>query len=164
MFRGAKAAVLAFLLAEAVFAQQQSAKAPATSPVLDVEGLGQGAVPLDGPWQFHAGDNPGWASPSFDDSGWEPIQVAGSWGGQSHPGYTGYAWYRRHVQIHTVGGSQSKYALLMPPVDDAYEVYWNGKPIGRFGKLPPRPRWHYSSLIRSFDVSSLESGTIAVRV
>ncbi len=164
MFRGAKAAVLAFLLAGAVFAQQQSAKAPATSPVLAVEGLGQGAVPLDGPWQFHAGDNPEWASPSFDDSGWEPIQVAGSWGSQSHPGYTGYAWYRRHVQIHTVGGSQSKYALLMPPVDDAYEVYWNGKLIGRSGKLPPRPRWYYSSLIRSFDVSSPESGTIAVRV
>jgi hypothetical protein len=158
-----------FLLAVSLFAQQREvpvSQAPgkATTPVLAVEGLGQGAVFLDGPWQFHTGDNPEWASPSFDDSGWESMQVNGPWGSQDHPGYTGYAWYRRHVQIDTLAGSQTKYALLMPPVDDVYEVFWNGKPIGQLGKFPPRPRWYYSRLLRSFPVPSRESGTIAIRV
>jgi phosphoserine phosphatase RsbU/P len=167
MLRGAKTAVLAFLLVGAVFAEQPAtphSAAPIASPVLMVQGLGQGAVALDGPWEFHTGDNPAWASPSFDDSAWGAIQVTAPWGSQNHPGYTGYAWYRRHVQIHTVGGSQSRFALLMPPVDDAYEVYWNGKLIGRFGKLPPRPQWYYSRFILSFPAPATESGTIAIRV
>jgi hypothetical protein len=68
------------------------------------------------------------------------------------------------VQIDTVSGSQAKYALLMPPVDDAYEVFWNGKSIGRVGKFAPRARWYYTPFIRSFPVPSAESGTIAIRV
>jgi Stage II sporulation protein E (SpoIIE) len=169
MLLQAKIAACSFLLAASLFAQQKEvpvsqASGKATNPVLAVEGLGQGAIPLDGPWQFHTGDNPEWAFPSIDDSGWESVQVNGPWGSQDHPGYTGYAWYRRHVQIHTIVGSQTKYALLMPPVEDAYEVFWNGKQIGQFGKFPPRPRWYYSIFPRSFPVPSAESGTIAIRV
>lgn len=169
MLLQSKIAACTFLLAASLFAQQKEVPASqltskAPTPVLAVEGLGQGAIPLDGAWQFHTGDNPAWASPSFDDSGWESIQVNGPWGGQSHPGYTGYAWYRRHLQITTVAGSQTKYALLMPPVDDAYEIFWNGKSIGQFGKFPPRPRWYYSTFPRSFPVPSAQSGTIAIRV
>ncbi|MGC1871480.1 MAG: SpoIIE family protein phosphatase [Acidobacteriaceae bacterium] len=169
MLLPAKIAACAFLLAASHFAQPKEVPAPQSSakaapPVLTVAGLGQGAISLDGPWQFHTGDNPEWASPSFDDSRWESIQVNGPWGSQDHPGYTGYAWYRRHVQINTLAGSKTKYALLMPPVDDAYEVFWNGKSIGQFGQFPPRPRWYYSRFIRSFPVPSAESGTISVRV
>ncbi|MHB1937996.1 MAG: PP2C family protein-serine/threonine phosphatase [Acidobacteriaceae bacterium] len=164
MLLRAKLAALAFLVAGALFAQQQAATPRATSPVLTVEGLGQGAIPIDGTWKFHIGDNPAWASPSFDDSGWEPIKVTSSWGSQDHSGYTGYAWYRRQVQIHTVGSQKTDYALLMPPVDDAYEIYWNGTRIGRYGRVPPQPRWYYSSLIRSFAVPATQSGTIAIRV
>ncbi|HET9099250.1 MAG TPA: hypothetical protein VFN62_02585, partial [Acidobacteriaceae bacterium] len=115
---------------------------PSSAPVLVLEGLGTSAIPLDGAWQFHTGDNLEWASPSFNDSAWEPMQLDGTWGSQGHPGYTGYAWYRRHVQVHPVARGPLKYALLMPPVDDAYEVFWNGKSIGQFGKFPPRPRWY----------------------
>ncbi|HTU49796.1 MAG TPA: SpoIIE family protein phosphatase [Acidobacteriaceae bacterium] len=169
MLLPAKIAACTFLLAASLFAQPKEVPAPQSSAkaapaVLTVEGLGQGAIPLDGPWQFHTGDNPEWASPSFDDSTWEAMQLNGPWGSQSHPGYTGYAWYRRHVQIHTIAGSQTKYALLMPPVDDAYEIFWNGKPIGQFGKFPPRPRWYYSTFPQTFPVPSAQSGTIAIRV
>jgi hypothetical protein len=169
MLLRSKIAACSFLLAMSLLAQQKAAPAPqstthAATPVLAVQGLGQGAIPLDGTWQFHTGDNPEWASPLFDDSRWESIQVNGPWGSQDHPGYTGYAWYRRHVQINTLAGSKTKYALLMPPVDDAYEVFWNGKSIGQFGQFPPRPRWYYSTFPSSFPVPSAESGTIAIRV
>jgi hypothetical protein len=169
MLLPAKIAAWSFLLAASLLAQQQITPQPqpnvaTPTPVLTVEGMGQGAVALDGPWQFRTGDNPEWASPSFDDSAWEPIQITGSWGSQSHPGYTGYAWYRRHLEIHAIGGAHPNYALLMPPVDDAYEVFWNGKLIGHSGKFPPRPRWYYTPFIRSFAVPATESGTIAVRV
>ncbi|MES2221769.1 MAG: hypothetical protein V4587_12485, partial [Acidobacteriota bacterium] len=158
-----------FLLAASLSAQQKAVPTPqtttpASAPVLAVEGLGPGAIALDGAWQFHAGDHPAWSSPTYDDSGWESMQLDGPWGSQGHPGYTGYAWYRRHVQIHAVGGSQTKYALLMPPVDDVYEIFWNGKPIGQLGRFPPRPRWYYSTFPVTFQLPSATSGTIAIRV
>ena len=69
---------------------------------------------------------------------WEPITASDSWGNQGHSGYTGFAWYRRHLEINLAPGANTPYALLIPPVDDAYEVYWNGKLIGSYGKLPPQ--------------------------
>jgi hypothetical protein len=33
----------------------------------------------------------------------------------------------------------SDLALLMPPIDDVWEVYWNGARIGQLGKMLPDP-------------------------
>jgi hypothetical protein len=151
---------LIFFLALSVHAQQP---VPRPQSALVIQGLGQGQVKLNGFWQFHTGDDPRWASPTLDDSTWEPITASESWGSQDHPGYTGFAWYRRHLVIGVASGANT-YALLIPPVDDAYEVYWNGKLIGGYGKLPPSPHWYYTSFSRAFGVPLTGSGTIAMRV
>jgi hypothetical protein len=150
-----------FFLALALHAQQQ---APKPQSALVVQGLGQGEVKLNGFWQFHTGDDPHWASPSLDDSAWDPITASDSWGSQGHPDHTGFAWYRRHLRIGSAPGANTTYALLIPWVDDAYEVYWNGRLIGRYGKLPPGPRWYYTPVARTFAVPLTGSGTIAMRV
>jgi len=75
-----------------------AAPPPAPSPLV-IEGLGKPVVPLDGTWQFHIGDDPSWASPNLDDSQWESIQTDKPWGAQGHFNYTGYAWYRRHIDF-----------------------------------------------------------------
>ncbi len=80
-----------------------ASSAPGTPPaVLTIEGLGKGVAPLDGPWQFHLGDDPAWARPGIDDAtghnGWEQLTADAPWGTQGHPGYTGYAWYRRATE------------------------------------------------------------------
>jgi hypothetical protein len=31
---------------------------------LVIDDLGKGLAPMDGPWQFHLGDNPAWADPA----------------------------------------------------------------------------------------------------
>ena len=161
MLRRANLAGLIFLIAVSLFAQRPS---PAAVPILRIQNLGPGAVELAGPWQFHLGDDVRWASSSFDDSTWEHISVQSSWGSQNYPAYTGFAWYRRHLQIDPVAAGKSTYALLIPQVDDAYEIYWNGVPIGRYGTLPPHPRWYYSPLFRTFAVPVATSGTLAIRV
>ena len=99
---------------------------------------GPGSVTIEGKWQFHLGDDLGWSSPSLDDSNWEQLDGDHEWGDQTHPGYTGFAWYRKHIQI---GGRGGKLAVLIPPVDDAYEVYWNGQKLGASGKFPPHAWW-----------------------
>ena len=42
---------------------------------------------LDGLWRFHTGDNPAWASPSFDDSKWSLLRSDKSWSSQGYKGY-----------------------------------------------------------------------------
>jgi len=109
---------------------------------------------LDGAWRFHIGDDPQWANADADDSGWEtmdlsapasshdgdvglPNYVAG-WMAHGHPGYQGYAWYRRTV---TVPAGNRVWDVLGPTaVDHGYELYWNGVRLGGLGRLGASPR------------------------
>lgn len=142
-----------------------SAATPSGAPApLVVQGLGEATVPLNGVWQFHTGDDLSWASPTLDDSKWEGIQADKPWGEQTHFGYTGYAWYRRHIDFVPVAGAAPDLAILLPPVDDAYELYWNGHQVGHFGKLPPDPIWYYQTPAHSFGLGSTRSGVLAIRV
>jgi hypothetical protein len=151
------------LLPLLVFFPANTAKAVSTAPLV-VEGLGNAAVPLDGTWQFHLGDDPSWASPSLDDSGWESISVDKPWGAQQHFNYTGYAWYRRHINFVPVAGANTQLALTLPVVDSVYTLYWNGREIGAQGKMPPRPVWPYVVADPSFPLGNPGSGVLAIRV
>jgi Stage II sporulation protein E (SpoIIE) len=139
-----------------------AAGAPATP--FNVEGLGKGVITLDGNWQFHLGDDPFWASPTLDDSAWEPIAVDRPWGAQTHFGYTGYAWYRRHLDLASLPEGVSDLALLMPPIDDVYEVYWNGARIGQLGKMPPDPIAYRGQPAKIIGLTAPKSGVLAFRV
>ena len=131
---------------------------------LVIEGLGHGKADLDGPWQFHIGDNPAWAQLSFDDSGWETLSPDAPWGAQGHPSYAGVAWYRRHLKIVPAPNTDGRLRILIPNAEDAYEIYWNGSLIGQYGKLPPHPVWFYSVFPRSFLLNGDTSGVLAIRV
>jgi hypothetical protein len=61
-------------------------------------------------------------------------------GAQSHPSYTGFAWYRERVEIDNANGAGTKkLAVLIPRVQDAYEIFWNGQKLATYGRLPPMP-------------------------
>src|SRR5438270_3247354 len=104
---------------------------------------------LDGTWCWHAGDNIQWAAASFDDAAWSPLQVPGPL-----PPARQY-WIRLQVQT----GTMSDPGLLLGPLAYAYDVYWDGQRIGRFGDLSRgtwfTPRWQTfrlpRPLIRSCD-------------
>ncbi len=112
------------------------ARTPAREPSLVVNGLGRGTVALDGPWQFQIGDNIAWADPAFDDSSWEQIDVSKPWGDQGHWAYAGHAWYRRHIEIKDESSGAVDVALYIPIAFCTYEVYWNGRLIGRTDPMP----------------------------
>ncbi len=131
---------------------------------LVINGLGKGVAPLDGPWQFHLGDDPAWAAPGYDDSHWEQLTANKTWGAQSHPSYTGFAWYRRTIQITPAPGADANVALLIPYIDDAYELYWNGVKVGQYGKLPPHPVFYEGIPNQTYGLGPIRSGVLAVRV
>jgi hypothetical protein len=144
----------------------QGQDASAVPPPLALQGLGQATLPLGGAWQFHLGDDLRWASPAFDDSQWQPIQVGRPWEGQGHPGYTGFAWYRRHLVLPPNGPKDLNLALFLPSVDSACEVYWNGVLVGSQGKVPPHPVWNspFNQSAGVFQLGSAQSGVLAIRV
>ena len=146
-----------------------STASPASAPtVLTIEGLGKGVAPLDGPWQFHLGDDPAWAAPGVDDTtghnGWEQITAEGPWGTQGHANYTGFAWYRRQINITTAPGTPPNVALLIPGIDDVYELYWNGVSVGHLGSFPPRLDWFVALAPQTYNLGQAGTGVLAVRV
>ncbi len=136
--------------------------------MLQVDGLGKGTAPLDGPWQFHVGDNPAWALAQTNDAtgndDWEQISPDKTWGAQGHPAYTGFAWYRKHIHLAPAIGADRDFALLIRHVDDAYEIYWNGVLVGHNGTLPPHPFFYFSEPAQTFGLGPVRDGVLALRV
>jgi hypothetical protein len=126
---------------------------------------GTGSVAISGLWQFHTSDDMGWANPAYDDSKWEQLRGDDTWGTQTHPGHTGFAWYRKGIHIT---GANKSLSILMAPVDDAYELYWNGQKIGSYGSLPPHGQWwgngHSVVFPIPVDAAGNADGVLAIRV
>lgn len=89
----------------------------------------------EGPWQplwrkpdirFRRGDAPGWAAPGFDDSDWERID------GREMPSRDGVYWVRWRMPAH--GPSTPLRDGLLLKVVASYELYWDGRLIGRNGR------------------------------
>ena len=150
-----------------VHAMQANSESKATAPIV-IEGLGKGTFTLNGPWQFHPGDNPAWASPTFNSSDWEQLSADQPWGKQGHAHLTGFAWYRCSIALNPSPGTLQNFSLLVPKMHDSYEIYWNGSLIGRNGKLPPHPVWYISQPMQTFDLGHVlgqaQRGVLAVRV
>ena len=105
-----------FLLAASLFAQQKEVPAPqstakAATPVLAVKGSDRGRSLSMVLGSFAPATIPnGRLHPSMTPAGSRCSSMAHGVA-RVILRYTGYAWYRRHVQIHTLAGSQTKYAL-----------------------------------------------------
>jgi hypothetical protein len=91
---------------------------------------------------------PLWASPSFDDSAWDTVDltpktvafdpIGGNpgyvpgWTTRGYPAVSGYGWYRIRVRVETQPGEGL--AVDGPSdVDDAYQLFANGTLLGSFG-------------------------------
>ncbi|RUT79141.1 beta galactosidase jelly roll domain-containing protein [Ancylomarina longa] len=116
-------------------------------------------------WKFSIGDRQEWASPKFDDSGWDRIEVPSAWENQGFYGYNGYAWYRNSFTRPSVVKGKSVY-LQLGNIDDVDEVFFNGKIIGKSGNFPPHYTTAYNSNRLYYVPTKLiqDRNTIAVRV
>jgi diguanylate cyclase len=157
------AIVLFAFAAHWVHATQSGTKSAAAAPLI-IEALGEGTSTLNGPWQFHPGDDPAWASPTFDSSDWKQLSADQPWGRQGHANLTGFAWYRCSVALNfalnRAPGVPQELSLLVPSIRDSYEIYWNGLLIGHNGKLPPHPVWYISQPAQTFELGHVEPGHV----
>jgi diguanylate cyclase (GGDEF)-like protein len=119
--------------------------AQAGAPVIQqqeftLQGLRQG-ISLAGEWRFRPGDDPAWAAPDYDDSGWAGMQVPGRWPAAGFPASGQMAWYRLEVQLDAAAREEldllHQLGVRLGKVLSAYEIYAGGQLLGGAGRLPP---------------------------
>ena len=135
-------------------------------PDLTLETLEKGIF-LTGPWKYHPGDDMEWASPSFDDTEWEPIDTTLSFlKGMRGNEREGIGWFRLHLSIPDERLWRMPLALNVVFQTGASEIYLDGQLIYKFGTVGTRegeeePYWERNPQGISF--SGKTDHLIAVR-
>ena len=114
-------------------------------------------VRLNGDWKFSVGDSADWATPGFTDRDWATIHAPAEWQSEGYEDYNGYAWYRKTF-VFPEGHEKDKIFLSLGRIDDAGQVFLNGKLIGASGEFPP----HYLSAYDKATVFEIPSGSLLV--
>ena len=102
--------------------------------------------------KFHLGDEAAWADVNVDESDWQDISNTMTWTSQGVKCENGFGWYRYHVTIpkSMLEKSDLKETVdfNMGKIDDADEVYLNGKLIGKTGGFPSDEKGYRSAWSR----------------
>jgi len=113
--------------------------AQARAQTYDATKIGKPADLSSATWRFAVGDDPdgklGWADPAFDDSQWKTFSPQKSFKPQGYAAASGMWWLRLHVRV--APGTKD---LAMTMSQSTYEIYINGRLIGRQGGFPDHPR------------------------
>ena len=96
-----------------------------TPPVFTIRQLSPTGVLLNKGWKWHAGDNPDWAKPEFDDSAWEDIDPTQDIMDLPKVRKAGIGWIRLHIQIDSTLARESAPAFRVYQAT-ATELYSNG--------------------------------------
>lgn len=134
-----------------VSAQAPAPRTDATNPRrYDASYLGT-EVELGPDWLFSAGDNPAYASPAYDDSGWKTVSIDRPLDTYI-PKNIRFVWYRIHIAKPdlTLGISSNALAVEMQYIQGAYEVYVNGVRIGEAGMNDPGD--NFQNYLDFFDI------------
>ena len=76
-------------------------------------------------WRVHAGDDPRYATPGFDDSGWQTVDFGKDIDGPAADGHS--RWFRKRVVLPAEPGPID---LLLIGTTGAFEVYVDGRRVG----------------------------------
>jgi beta-galactosidase/beta-glucuronidase len=100
-------------------------------------------------WKFKPGDYPGGEAAAFDDVKWDAINLPHSFSlhyFQSKDFYTGYGWYRKHLEIKPEWALKRIFVEFEGAFQDA-EIYVNGTRIGEHkgGFATNKPEKHVNS-------------------
>jgi hypothetical protein len=83
-------------------------------------------------YRFQRGDDPRWAARDFDDSAWQEIPT------RELPSRDGIYWVRWRVKQRNPALAHARDGLLIKVVA-SYDLYWDGKLIGRNGRPSSDP-------------------------
>ena len=120
-------------------AHAQEDEPPPDKLVLTLDSFTSGGTAY--PWKLHLGDNPEWASPTYDDSAWENIGTLGTLLHQdvlSERNWDGIGWFRLHLSVSDQQLWNTPLALNVFYQAGASEIYLDGKLLYEFGTVGTR--------------------------
>jgi signal transduction histidine kinase len=88
-------------------------------------------------WRAQRGDDPAWAQPAYDDSGWARVGPGGLPPSDGPGPQDGFLWYRLSFRLAPEDLRGSCY-LLLGRIQESDEVYLNGQRIGGEGRIGER--------------------------
>jgi hypothetical protein len=109
---------------------------------VDATQFGQ-RITLGPNWLFAPGDNPAWAAPGFDDSGWTNVSQEKLLIDYGFHDFR-YGWYRVHVHLRPGANSL---AVALQFTNGSFEIYANGVRIGGAGPFPPMNRFNHYGFV-----------------
>jgi signal transduction histidine kinase len=86
-----------------------------------------------GSWKYHAGDDPTWADPEYDDRSWETADTRLYAFELPRDGWSGIGWFRLHVDIEA--SLLNKPLALLQRQIGAADIYVDGKLLYSVGKV-----------------------------
>ncbi len=122
-------------------------------------------IVLDSGWVYHAGDDPRWAEPNYNDSGWLSISPVNEIHHLPVVRNAEIGWFR--LKIYVDSAWQGKPLALLLSGLGAQEIFLNGKRIFKYGNVSPdyneeKTRYFTDDLL-SLVLANQASQTIAVR-
>jgi hypothetical protein len=73
----------------------------------------------------------------LDDSTWQLLRSDRPWDQQGYQEYGGLAWYRFKIELPA---DRHTYALYLSQFGTSYQVFADGRLLGTYGGMPPKPR------------------------
>ena len=122
--------------------------------VLTVDDIDKGGALLT-TWKYQPGDNPEWANPAFDDTGWESTNTLMFRPELPEGGWEGIGWFRLRLSIPDERLWHTPLALRVTFQVGASEIYLDGELIYKFGTVGTRegeekPYWKRDPQVISF--------------
>lgn len=147
----------------AIYLALALASPSATAQSFDATHLRQSAD-LGVTWLVHAGDDPAYARPDFDDSHWTRLDSRASLKTVFPSDRPEILWYRLHVKV---APEEIGLELAERNISSAFEVYVNGRRILQNGRVAPYEPYTFSArLMQAIPEPEIATGSllIAVRV
>lgn len=123
---------------------------------------------LEKDWRFSSdekgiGISEKWNSVQFDDGLWDTINAGKRWEDQGYPDLDSFGWYRKSIVI-PVSWKGKEVWLKFGGVNDAYELFINGKNVSSFGEanISVASRPSFTEISKNLKYG--ETNLIAVRV
>jgi sigma-B regulation protein RsbU (phosphoserine phosphatase) len=111
-------------------------------------------------WLVHAGDDPAYADPGFDDSHWTPFDPSTSIQNIYGKNKPEVIWYRLRVKVDP---TQSDLALGESGLCNAFEIYANGERILAVGSVKPFvPYTYVARVVAPVPNRLLTSGSLVI--
>jgi hypothetical protein len=117
-------------------------------------------VDLGATWLIHAGDDPAYAHPDFDDSQWIKFDSHSDIRHLFPREHPEVIWYRLKVKVSP---DQTGMGLKENSISKAYEVYVNGEPLIVSGSIVPFVPYTLDAVVlKSIPDRLLASGTLVI--